>query len=179
MSIDLDYFFNHPGDLDSVARDIQRWLGCNLAPYEGDPTDLYSRFLGLELSFGEHNLETDRNLNYEDYRFFLGIRTPLPDAELRAVQVLTMATIPYVLYKHLRITGLLVFDVGTALARYEPRPGPDGEERLFDVLSDTFVRMPEHLRVIASRLPDRAFTDAGEREIIELLAQRGQDGQAP
>ena len=176
MSIDLDYFFNHPGDLGTVARDIERWLGCNLAPYEGDPTDLYSRFLGLELSFGEHTLGTDRDLNFEDYRFSLGIRTPLPDAELRAVQVVAMATIPYVLYKHLRITGLLVFDVGTALARYESRLDSEGEEALFDVLSKEFVQMPDHLEVIASRLPDRAFTDAGEREIIEYLAQRGQTG---
>ena len=175
MSITIDYYFNHPGDFDSVAEDLKLWLGCNLAPYEGNPADLYSRFLGMEISFGEHTLETDRDLNFEDYRYFIGIRTPLPDAELRPVQILAMATIPYVLYKHLRITGLLVYDVEIALARYDSRPGPDGEEALFEVLSNTSVRIPYHLRVIASRLPDHAFTDAAEREIIEYLAQRGQD----
>src|SRR5262245_55192923 len=72
MSISVDYFFNHDDDLAAIAGKINSWIGCSLVPYEGDRKELFSRFLGMELSLSTHIFENDRNLNFEDYRYHLG-----------------------------------------------------------------------------------------------------------
>src|SRR5690349_928008 len=151
MSVNIGYFFNRDAGLTDVARELHAWLGCDLQSYANDPNDLYCRFLGMELSLRAHNLISDGELDFEKYHYELDLRTPAPDADLRPLQLMTMTSLVYAGYRRLKITGMLVFDVQTLLARYEARSS-EGSPRLFDVVSDRYVAFPEHWRDLARRL---------------------------
>jgi hypothetical protein len=71
MSITVDYFFNYPGDLASITELMNKSMGCSLSPYKDNSQDMFSRFLGMELSLSTHEFENDRDLNFEDYTFYL------------------------------------------------------------------------------------------------------------
>ena len=157
MSICIDYFFNHSHDLSALAQEINDWVGCSLSPYEGNPEDLFCRFFGMELSLSKHTLENDRELNFEDFTYQLGIRIPIPDANLRAMQLPAIALMAYALYRRLKITGMLVYDVQILLARYEERFDSElNEAELFDVVSGEFIRFPAHLDALNRRLQESA-----------------------
>ena len=155
MSICIDYFFNYPHDLSALAQEINGRLGCSLSPYEGTPEDLFCRFFAMELSLSKHPLENDRELNFEDYTYQLGLRAPIPDADLRSMQLPAVALLAYALYRRLKITGMLVYEVQILLARYEERlDSESGAAELFDIVSGEFVRFPAHLETLCGRLPE-------------------------
>lgn len=154
MSISVDYFFNHENELEPLSRKVGGCLGCFLSPYEGNPQDLFSRYLGMELDLERHSLENDRQLNIQDYRYRIGIRTPVPDWEMRIIQVPAIVLIAYTLFYRLNIKGMLVYDVQHLLARYEERldfKGSGGEE-MFDSVSGEFVSLPRHFKNLDDRL---------------------------
>ena len=153
MSVCVDYFFNHPSKLSSLAEQINGWIGCSLSPYEDNPEDLFSRFLGMELTLSKHALENDRELNFEDFDYRIGIRSPIPDGDLRSMQVPAMALIAYTLFRRMSIAGMLVYDVQTLLARYELRV-ENGLDELFDLVSNRIVRFPDHVESLVKDLPE-------------------------
>mgnify|MGYP001384856434 CR=1 FL=1 len=65
-----------------------------------------------------------------------------------------MIYLVYVLCKRLKVTGLLVYDVQTVLARYEDHP-VDGssDSEPFDAVSKRRVVLPEHIAVVARKMP--------------------------
>jgi hypothetical protein len=156
MSIHISYFFNYPKNLQALAADINTWIGCNLSLYEGDEQDYYARFLGMEFSLRPaEGYENDRELDFENFRYQLGFRTPVPDAGARPIQLPATLVIVYALHHSLRITGMLVYDTDILLARYAEREieGWYGR-RLFDVVSETpFISFPAHLNIVRKRLP--------------------------
>jgi hypothetical protein len=164
MSICIDYFFNHEDDLSGIARKINLWAGCFLAPYEGTRHDLFCRFLGMELSLSNDQFENDQDLNFEDYRYHLGIRTPIPDADLRMAQVPAMMLLAYALFYRVSLKGMLVYDMQHVLARYEERLDlkGGGAEEMFDVVSNKFVVLPGHLVDLEKHLRERLILS--ERE---------------
>jgi hypothetical protein len=153
MSVCVDYFFNHGYELSAVAKEINGWIGCSLSPFEGNREDLFSRFLGMELTLSKHSLENDRDLNFQDFTYRLGVRSPIPEADLRPMQIPAMAFIAYALFRRMGIVGLLVYDVQSLLARYEARV-TDGLDELFDLVSNRVVRFPDHLETLVRNLPD-------------------------
>lgn len=153
MSICVDYFFNHPSELSSLADRINGWIGCSLSPYEENSEDLFTRFLGMELTLSRHTLENDRELNFEDFTYQIGIRSPVPDGDLRSMQVPAMAFIAYALFRRMGIAGMLVYDGQSLLARYEVRV-ENGLDELFDAVSNTTVRFPDHLQSLIGSLPE-------------------------
>lgn len=155
MSICVDYFFNHQSDLSILGQELNAWLGSSLAAQEADPEELFCRFLGMELSLSEHTFENDLELNFEDFRYRLGIRSPLPDADLRSMQIPVMAFIAFSLFRRMGIVGMLVYDVQRLLARYEASV-EDGLDELFDLVSQKIVRFPDHLESLSCHLPDHA-----------------------
>lgn len=158
MSITVDYFFNHSNDLPKLAKNINGWLGCSLAPYEGAPEDLFCRFLAMEFSLSKHNLENDDELDFENYRYEIGFRTPVPDGNLRILQLTTIALIAYTLYRQMKIVGMLVFDVQILLAKYEERLNTENNSvEIYDTVSAEFVNFPEHFETLRKRLPKRAW----------------------
>lgn len=86
VSICVDYFFNRQSELLVLGQELNAWLGSSLAAQEADPEELFCRFLGMELSLSEHPFENDRELNFEDFRYRVGIRSPIPEADLRTMQ---------------------------------------------------------------------------------------------
>jgi len=153
MSICVDYFFNHPSELTALARDINGWVGCSLVPYDGNPEDFFCRFFAMELSLSKHSFENDGDLNFEDFSYRLGIRSPVPDADLRTMQIPTVALIAYALFRRMGIVGMVVYDVQSLFARYEAHV-EGGLDELFDLVSNTVVRFPDHLETLSSYFPD-------------------------
>jgi|SRR5262245_16468248 len=155
MSITVDYFFNYPGDLASITELVNKSVGCSLSPYKGDSQDMFSRFLGMELSLSSHDFENDRDLNFEEYTFQLSLRTPMGLAALRGMQLSAMAYIAYVLYFGLKVSGMLVYDGQTLLARYEERFYSEANENwLYDTISKQFVTFPTHTSILRGLLPE-------------------------
>lgn len=156
MSVVIDYFFNYPKDLQELAADINTTLGCNLSPYEGDPQDYFSRFLSMEFSLSSSEyLVNDRELDFENFRYELGFRTPWGGADARPIQLPAILLVIYALHRWLGITGMLVYDVQILLARYVEREIDGAGRRLFDVISSTpFLSFQAHLDIVKRRLPD-------------------------
>ena len=154
MSINVDYYFNWPGTLGELAAQFRLWIGSDLQPYEGDPENLYCRFLDMEFSLNEHDLENDGDLNFEDYRFEAGIRTPIPDNDFRTLQVITMSSLVYALFRRLGVVeGILVHDTQLLLARYGGRAGWHGRAELYDSVSGEVVKYPQHMTSLMARIP--------------------------
>ena len=164
MSISVDYFFNHSHDLPALAGEINRWVGISLSPYEGNPEDLFGRFLGMELSLSKHNFENDGwELNFEDYTYYLGIRSPMPDADLRGLIFPTMSLLAFVLFHRMKITGMLVYDMQRLITCYKEKLNPEtGELELYDTELWEVVRFPEYLNSLRKRSLEFIDTNHGE-----------------
>jgi len=154
MSICVDYFFNHEDELAALSRKIGGWLGCFLTPYDGNLQDLFSRFLGMELDLGVHSFENDREINFEDYTYRVGIRTPIADGDLRIMQIPAIVLTARTLFYRMNIKGMLVYDMQHLLAHYEERLDlkGSGREEMFDSVSGEFVILPRHLNNLDDRL---------------------------
>lgn len=50
MSVTNAFFFNYPKALADLGTEINACLGCSLAPYEGNPENLFDYFMGMEFS---------------------------------------------------------------------------------------------------------------------------------
>jgi len=157
MSVTVDYFFNYSADLFKLAGSINRCLGCELSPYENDPENLFTHFLGMEFSLeAATDYVNDRECNFENFAFHLDFRTTWGGSDSHPVQLPAMALVAYNLHRWLGITGILVFDMQVLLARYEEKEVPNFGLRLFDVLSGTpFVSFVAHLSQLQKRLPER------------------------
>lgn len=118
MSVTFDYFFNANKPLRELAAELNGFLGCSLAPYEGDVAEFYCRFLSMEFTLDHHDLENDRDLNFKDFTYCLGVRIPSPDNDLLAIATQTMVSVAYVLHIRLSIhKGMLVREVQTPIAK--------------------------------------------------------------
>ena len=155
MSATINYFFNYNGSLLELASATNTWLGCNLAPYEGNQELFFSRFLSMEFSLSSaDHLENDGELDFENFQYELGFRTPVPDATARPIQLPAILVVVYALHRSLDITGLLVYEVDIPLARYVEQEIDGYGQRLFDVISGTpFVSFQSHLGIVARQLP--------------------------
>lgn len=150
MSVTVEFLFNTEATLLDLAREVNRVLGCSLAPYEDNSDDQYCRFFGMEFTLKTgHELENDGELNFEDYRYILDTRTPIPDSDLRPIQVEVIVIAAFVLHQRLGINrGMITFDVQQLLARYE---AVDGEWT--DNISGQAVRFPRHIADVKARVP--------------------------
>jgi hypothetical protein len=145
MSVTIDFCFN-PADsslsLGALTEQVNRALGCRLEPYEGDDTDFFCRFLGLELTLAHHSLENDRDCDFEAYAFLLDTRTPIPDEDLRCYQLEATALAAFTLLRlGVAANGILTYDVQRLLARYEVRT----PREVVDLVSGRTVEYPTHL----------------------------------
>jgi len=151
MSINVGYFFNSDAPLPEVAELLNKALGCHFQPYQGDDSDLFCRFLSLEISLWAHDLEDDRDLDFTTYRYELSTRTPAGDGDIRELQLGVMAMLPSILQCRAGITsGILVYDVQRLLARYEMRG-----DKFFDAVSGQAVTLPDHYRQVFERIQAR------------------------
>jgi hypothetical protein len=154
VSTTISYFLNSEKSLTELSESISGCLGCSLKPYEGNDADLYGRFLAMEFSLHTaEGYENDRELNFEDFGYELGVRIPSPDGDLRLIALPTMLAIVLVLYHRLGVQGMLVHDTGLLLARYEARADGKNNCELFDLVSGkTFDDFPRHLTEVQARI---------------------------
>jgi len=90
MSVTIGYYFNTDQPLHEFAEAVNGVLGCSLTPYEDNYTGFYCRFLAMDFSLGHSNLETDRDLNFDNLGYFIDARIPSPDNELLTIAPKTM-----------------------------------------------------------------------------------------
>jgi hypothetical protein len=173
MSQTFEYFLNYNGSLAELADMVRAAVGVHLSPCSDTSDDLCGQLLGMDFFLGTHDYEDDQGIPFGDYRYELGLKTFLPDGDLRSLQVAVMVAMPYLLYHRHGLTGMLVFDLQYLIASYEARVGADGKAALFDTVSATFVRLPGHWKAVSSRIPGRAFTTEAELEIDSYLRSTG------
>lgn len=180
MSITIDYFFNYPETMEQTAEDINTWIGSRLEPYQGDPSDLFCRFLGMEFSLSEHTMKDDGELDFQTFQYEIGTRTPAPEADFRLIQLPVMAFLAFALYRKLGITGILVYDGQRLLARYVERgDSKTGSPGLFDTISDKFVTFPSHLADLGQLMPENEWLLTWERGVKEHLKAKGHSVERP
>lgn len=152
MSVTVGYYFNTTQPLHEFADIVNGVLGCKLAPYEGNYTDFFCRFLAMEFTLGHNELESDRDLNFDEYGYFIDVRIPSPDSDLLAIATQTMMSVAYVLHVRFSINnGLLVWDIQAALAKYALRRNEHNEELWYDSISSKYVTYPQHMVDVLGR----------------------------
>jgi hypothetical protein len=112
----------------------------------------------MEFSLYEHDFESEPGLSFEDYRYEAVIRTPVPDNDFRTLQVITVASLAYALFRRLGVCeGILVHDTDLLLARYEGRAGTQGRGELYDSVSGEVVKFPRHILSLMERVPKATY----------------------
>jgi hypothetical protein len=153
LSITVEYFFNSDKKLPELAQELNLWVGSSLAPYEGDATDYFCRFLGMELSLSTHTFENEGACNFEDFKYYLSLRTSIGVADLRIMQIPVMIYIAYCIYRRLGLIGLLVFNGQIVLARYEEQFNQQIDALdLYDLQAGEFVDAPHYIDALSSRI---------------------------
>jgi hypothetical protein len=114
----------------------------------------------MSLQLSEHGYSNDGDLDLESFRYELDLHTQWAAAHRRTVQVPALLMAAAVLQTHLGVGGLVVWDLGTLLARYEPRRSRHaghaaaGTQVAVDVLSGTSPEdFPAHLAAVLCRMP--------------------------
>lgn len=156
MSVTVNYFVNFPGQPQEFVAQLRRWLGCDLRreecrDEEEDLTHYRCVFMGMGCELWDgHGLENDGELDFESFRYQLALLTSPP--AFWPLQLFTVASIAYVLYQRLGITGMLVHETERLLARYDARPDAGGACRcLFDTVSNRVVEFPGHFHDLLAR----------------------------
>lgn len=148
MSVTVEFAFNAEGTLADVGDRVRAALGADLRPYEGNPEDLFCRFLGLELSLSANTLVDAGDIDFSRYRFVLGTRTVVDEVARRAYKLEATALLAHVLLLDgVAREGILVYDTQLLLARYAARDGA-----IYDLLSVGPVYFPDHMADLRERL---------------------------
>ncbi len=155
MSVSVDYFFNASETLSSLAAQANDCLGCLLVPEQDNPEVYVARFLGMDLALSQTgDYVNDHELDFENFEFELSFTTWASHPILRPIQLASMVVSIYALHCFFGITGILVYDMNTLLARYVELEVEDHGRQLYDLVSRTaFINYPDHLAIISSRLP--------------------------
>jgi hypothetical protein len=143
MSYSIDYFFNSDKSYEHLCKDMNECLDFVFESCEENKNQVYVRLLGIGLDFYIHTFENDGELNFEDYKYYLGL-TPRPYSKDLCLPF--MAFIASILYRQMRISeGILVYDVQRLLAKYREEISSEGMKDLYDEVSNRFVEFPQHL----------------------------------
>lgn len=146
MSVTIDYFFNSDKKPEDLKTEINTHLGCNLHIVEDERDYFYTRFMNLDFSFGTHTLVNDGKVDFENYRYQLGVKTWASDGYISEIRSGLMAMVVFILYHRLGIKkGMLVYDVQQLMALYEERIVENNFSYLFDTVSQEFIGFPEHI----------------------------------
>lgn len=153
MSVEPQYFFNSALPLPELAAALNSKIGCMLKPYRGDETDYLTKLFGIEFSLGGHELDNDRDLDFESFQYCVDLRTTGSAGDRRPIQLPLLLAIACLLHSEPGYAGIVVYDAQVLLARYVERgTGPD--RTIVDVLSDTSpVDYENHLHAVWSRCP--------------------------
>lgn len=119
-------------------------LGSNFITNYVDKETASSIFFGMEFDFYTHDFVNDCEINFEDYKYTLGLTTYWGIADLRDMQVSILASIAHLFYRRMQISeGIIVYDMQRLLAEYEERVVLE-DRGFFDKVSNEFVEIPQH-----------------------------------
>ena len=157
MSVTVNYFFNASETLNVPVNKINGCLGCSLKPEQDNPEVYAARLLGMDLTLSQAgDYVNDRELDFEDFKFELGLTTWAGYSELRPIQLASMVASIYALHCFFGITGILVYDMNILLARYGEHEVGNHGAQLHDLMSGTTpMTYSDHLAIVSSRLPHR------------------------
>lgn len=150
MSTNFTYWFNSPQSFPVLAKNINRVLGCNLQSLSANESNMFCKFMSLELYFGDNlNYENDRDLDFENYQYNLDITIFFADNDLLCIALSTLSIIAYILLARLKITdGMLVYDTQILLAKYKY----DSDLGIINILSGQPIEYPQHFIDLEKRL---------------------------
>src|SRR5947208_1680145 len=103
MSVTVDYFFNSDKKPEDLKTEINTHLGCNLTKVEDERDFFYTRFMNLDFSFGTHTLRNDGRLDFENYRYEIGVKTWASDGCIGEIRSGLMSMVVFILYHRLGI----------------------------------------------------------------------------
>lgn len=143
MSYSIDYFFNSEKSFEQLCEEMKEYLDFSFELNEEYKPHAYVRLLGIGLDFYIHTFENDGEINFEDYKYYVGLtgrayskNLPLP----------IMAFIANIMYLRINITdGILVYDTQKILAKYKEKTQLESMKNLYDEVSNKFVEFPQHL----------------------------------
>ena len=128
----------------------------NLMAGDNTPGVYFTRFLSMDVTLSKsEGALIDTELDLGSFEYGLGFQTWKGETDTRPIQLPAVIAVVYALHRAHRITGILVFDHGILLARYEEQDIPEYGRGLFDYVSGMpFIDFPAHLIEVARRLPD-------------------------
>jgi len=95
-----------------------------------------------------HNLDDDLDCDFTSFRYQIGTRTSVPDADIRDIQIGIMSFVPAILFRRAGVgTGILVYDAQRLLGRYRV-----SNDQLFDEVEGRLVSFPDHLVSVNRRI---------------------------
>jgi len=125
MSWSVDVFVNSPAPLGAFVREIEPLLGIKLQRLSASGETWYEfRDPSIALTVGDHELENDRDMNFEDYRYQISVRAiNVWDWEKHQKRCRDFAR---AVFEKLKATGryrlLLVEDIQKKLDEFHPEP---------------------------------------------------------
>ena len=143
MSYSIDYFFNSEKSFEQLCEEMNTYLDFKFEPSKEYENHVYNRALGIGFDFYIHDFENDGTVNFEDYKYYIGL-TGRPYAKDFRLSI--MAFVADILYSQMGISdAILVFDVQRLLAKYKEELYSDNTKGLFDEVSNRFVEFPQHI----------------------------------
>jgi hypothetical protein len=146
MSKIFDYFFNYSKDLTCLCNDINNTLGCFFSLCERYPDVYFCHFMGMKLDLQVNEMEEENGIEFQDYRYRLGLMVVQPDSELNSVSLTIILIIVHLLFTRLGIAGMLVCDFYEPLAIFVKYLDKSNKPALFDLLHKKVINFPQYLR---------------------------------
>src|ERR1041385_231647 len=125
MSHSVEVCIKYAGTLEELKAKVENVLGIPLSHYENpDPTRraYYGKLLTIDVSLSINYLETDREMNFSDFQYFLGTRIAghICAKRLLELQLPLTDTIGLLLSNHLGTEAMVTIEVQEVHARYYP-----------------------------------------------------------
>ncbi len=156
MARTLNIFIGADAELDQFAPKLERLVGLDLKK-RSDELETRYEYADDEvvITLGEHDYVNDQDLNFEDFRFYIGIRARSKDTEeLRARHRKEWAARIFGALKH---TGkyplMLVQDVSRRLEEFRP-----ADERKRSAVHRATLPVQDHGPPGDTRVPGNALT---------------------
>ena len=123
MSHSVEVCIKYHGTLEELKAEVENVLGITLPHYENpSPTRraYYGKLLTIDVALSINYLETDREMNFSDFQYFLGTRVAghACAQRLLELQLPLTDTIGVLLSNHLGVEVMVTIEVQELHARY-------------------------------------------------------------
>jgi len=125
MSHSVEVCIKYSGTLEELKLEVESVLGIALPHYESPSSTrrtYYGKLLTIDVSLSVNYLETDREMNFSDFQYFLATRIAghICAKRLLELQLPLTDTIGLLLSNHLGTEVMVTIEVQEVHARYYP-----------------------------------------------------------